>query len=59
MAKKTKKPQIGRPAGLEKKVPVNLFMTKTRKDRLKEYAAKEQKTQSIIVENALQQAFGI
>lgn len=58
MAKKPKKPQIGRPKG-EEKVAVNLFMTKARKERLKDFAKTEQKTQSIIVENALEKAYGI
>lgn len=55
MAKKVKQ---GRPAG-PKKVPVNIFMTEDRRDRLKNLSVKEQKTQSILVENSLQATYGI
>jgi hypothetical protein len=53
---KTKK--VGRPKGL-KKSPVNIYMEDKRIERLKKFAFKEQKTISIIVENALDIAYGI
>lgn len=53
---KTKK--IGRPAGSEKE-PMNIFVTTGRAKKLRELAKTEQKTISIMVENALQTAYGI
>lgn len=52
-----KKSVLGRPKG-EKKKPLNIYMKLDRIDRLKKYAFDEQKTISIVVENALD-AFGI
>lgn len=56
MAKKTK--TIGRPTGPEKE-PLNIFMLKTRAKKLRELAQKEQKTISIMVENALEKTYAI
>lgn len=55
MAKTNK---IGRPAGSEKE-PMNVFVTKDRAKKLRELAKKEQRTISILVENALNSAYGI
>ncbi len=52
-----KKKEIGRPAGPEKE-PVNVSILRTRAKKLREFAAKEQKTISIVVENALE-SYGI
>lgn len=53
-----KKRVLGRPKGPDK-VAVNIFMTRDRKKRLKDLSAKEQKTQSILVENSLENTYGI
>lgn len=53
----TKKRKQGRPAG-SKKEPVNVSMHVDRAEKLRAFAAKEQKTISIVVENALE-AYGI
>lgn len=53
-----KKRNIGRPKG-PKKVAVNLSIREDRAARLKELADKEQKTQSILVENALESTYEI
>lgn len=53
-----KKKVLGRPKGL-KKVPVNLSIWEKRAGKLRELSAKEQKTQSILVENALEATYGI
>jgi hypothetical protein len=53
---KTKK--IGRPAGSEKE-PMNVFVNKERAKKLRDLAKKEQRTISIMVENALETAYGI
>lgn len=58
MVKTPKKRKIGRPKGSEK-APVNIFMRVERAQKLREYAAKEQKTISIVVENALEAQYGI
>lgn len=55
MAKKRDK---GRPAGPEKQA-VNIYIRKDRVNRLREFAFKEQKTMSIVVENALEAQYGI
>lgn len=49
---------VGRPKGSEKE-PMNIFVKKDRAKRLREFAVKEQKTISIVVENALEQTYGI
>lgn len=54
MAKRTK----GRPEGPEKE-PVNIYMKKERAAKLRKLAAAEQKTISIMVENALETSYGI
>jgi len=54
---KTKK-VIGRPKGV-KKSPVNIYMEDKRIERLRKFAFKEQKTVSIVVENALRIAYEI
>lgn len=51
MAKKRK---VGRPPGPEKE-PVNILMNVDRAARLRERAKTEQKTISIVVENALEE----
>ena len=51
------KRSVGRPRGLEKE-PVNVLMGCERAQRLREYAVKDQRTISNVVENALE-AFGI
>ena len=48
--------KIGRPPG-EEKEPVNIYMSKERAKRLRKFAKEEQKTISIIVENALQTTY--
>lgn len=55
MAKKKEK---GRPLGPEKE-PLNIYILKDRAKRLRNFAVKEQKTISIVVENALEQTYGI
>lgn len=55
MAKKKAK---GRPKGSEKE-PMNIFVRKDRAKRLREFAVKEQKTISIVVENALEAQYGL
>jgi len=57
MAKKQKKSR-GRPKGAEKEA-MNLYITKDRAERLREFAGTEQKAISIIVENALENTYGI
>lgn len=52
-----KNKEIGRPAG-PKKEPVNVSILKTRAKNLRQFAVKEQKTISTIVENALD-SYGI
>lgn len=58
MGKTQKKRKPGRPKGSEK-IPLNLYMTKDRAGKLKNLAVKEQKTVSIVVENALEAQYGI
>lgn len=58
MIKISKKRKPGRPLGSEKE-PVNVYMKKDRAQRLREFAVKEQKTISIVVENALEAQYGI
>lgn len=53
-----KKQAIGRPTGPEKE-PMNVFILKTRAKKLRELAVKEQKTISIMVENALEKTYSI
>lgn len=53
---KTKK--LGRPQGAKKK-PMNVFIEVDRAQKLRVMAAKEQKTISIMVENALESTYGI
>lgn len=53
---KTRK--IGRPNGAEKE-PMNVFIHTGRAKKLRELAKKEQKTISIMVENALESQYGI
>lgn len=48
-----KKKKIGRPEGV-KKEPVNIYMSKDRAARLRSAAKEQQKTISIVVENALE-----
>lgn len=55
MAKKRK---VGRPAGLEKE-PMNIFIKKDRAAKLRDLAKTEQKTISIMVENALEAQYGL
>lgn len=55
MAKKLK---VGRPKGSDKE-PMNIYVHKERAAKLREFARDEQKTISIVVENALQAAYGI
>lgn len=55
MAKKRK---IGRPIGSEKE-PVNVYIHKERANKLRKLAVSEQKTISVIVENALTNTYGI
>jgi hypothetical protein len=55
MAKKNK---TGRPKGADKE-PVNIYMNKDRAQKLRELAVTEQKTISIMVENALETSYGI
>lgn len=55
MAKKRSK---GRPTG-QKKEPMNIFITCDRAAKLRELAIEEQKTISIMVENALETQYGI
>lgn len=55
MAKKNK---VGRPKGI-KKVPLNLSISEIRAQKLAELAASQQKTKSILVENALRDQYGI
>lgn len=57
-AKSKKKQLVGRPSGPEKK-PLNIYMRLERIDKLKTLAQKEQKTISIMVENALEKSYGI
>ena len=58
MGKTAKKRKVGRPAGSEKE-PMNIFIRKERAQRLRDFAVKEQKTISIVVENALEAQYGI
>lgn len=55
MAKKRK---VGRPKGSDKEA-VNIYMHKGRATSLRELAANEQKTMSVVVENALEKQYGI
>lgn len=55
MAKKRTK---GRPLG-QKKEPMNIFIRSDRAAKLRELAIEEQKTISIMVENALENQYGI
>jgi hypothetical protein len=57
MKKPLKKAKKGRPRGSDKEA-VNVYMRKERASRLREFSVKEQKTISIVVENALE-AYGI
>lgn len=58
MAKKKNSVRVGRPTGTEKE-PLNIYMKKDRAKRLREFAVKEQKTISIVVENALEHTYGL
>lgn len=53
-----KKRGVGRPAGPLKE-PLNLFIGVKRKQKLVELAKEQQRTISIVVENALESAYGI
>lgn len=53
-----KKKLVGRPKGVPKS-PVNIYMENGRIERLKRLAFQEQKTISIIVENALRETYEI
>jgi hypothetical protein len=55
MAKKTKP---GRPKG-SKKEPMNIYISTDRAEKLRDYAREQQKTISILVENALQEQYGL
>lgn len=55
MAKKAK---IGRPRGSEKEA-MNIYINKDRAKGLRQYAKEEQKTISIVIENALERQYGI
>lgn len=55
MAKKKEK---GRPKGSEKE-PMNVFIHKERAKKLRDLAKKDQRTISVMVENALESAYGI
>lgn len=55
MAKKRK---VGRPKGSDKEA-VNIYIHKKRAASLRELAVTEQKTISIVVENALERSYGI
>jgi hypothetical protein len=55
MAKKAKQ---GRPKGSEKEA-MNIYIHKERAKRLREYASNDQKTISIVIENALERQYGI
>jgi hypothetical protein len=48
----------GRPKGSEKE-PMNIYINKGRAQKLRELATEEQKTISIMVENALETSYGI
>lgn len=52
------KTQTGRPKG-EEKEPMNIFVRVGRAKKLRDLARKEQKTISIMVENALEKQYGI
>lgn len=54
MAKKRK---IGRPAG--NKRPINIYIDNDRADRLKELSETDKRTQSTLVEIALEKTYGI
>lgn len=58
MGKTAKKRKVGRPTGSEKE-PINIYVRKDRAQRLREFAVKEQKTISIVVENALEAQYGL
>jgi hypothetical protein len=53
-----KKQKVGRPKG-SNKVPMNIFINVNRADRLRALAVEQQKTISIMVENALETSYGI
>lgn len=53
-----KNKEIGRPAGPAKE-PLNIYIKRDRAKRLREFAIEQQKTISILVENALEKAYGI
>lgn len=53
-----KKKKVGRPKGSDKEA-VNIYMRKTRAASLRELATSEQKTISILVENALEKQYEI
>jgi hypothetical protein len=55
MAKKT----LGRPSGPVEKEPVNVSIERPRAKKLRELAVKEQRTISVLVENALVETYGI
>jgi len=55
MAKKREK---GRPNGPAKE-PLNIYIRRDRAKKLRDFAIKEQKTISIVVENALEQTYGL
>ena len=54
----TKKKKVGRPIGSDKE-PMNIYVHKERAGKLRELAIKEQKTISVVVENALEAQYGI
>lgn len=58
MAKQVKNKKIGRPKGSDKE-PMNIFVHKDRAQKLRDLAKTEQKTISIMVENALEEQYGI
>ena len=55
MAKKNK---VGRPQGSDKE-PMNIYVHKERAGKLRKLALDQQKTISIVVENALEKQYGI
>jgi hypothetical protein len=58
MGKTIKKRKVGRPMGSEKE-PMNIYIQKERAGKLRAFAKTEQKTISIVVENALEKTYGL
>ena len=58
MGKVLKKAKRGRPTG-SKKEAVNIYMHKERAEKLRDLAKTDQRTISVVVENALEQTYGI